>query len=347
LIHHRLVKPAADQQDRNDMIRPAPTVPSWFIVLAICSLARSAPAHAGSITDTNVTAITAYDGASPTPYFGGANPYVAQGPIGTEFETASLTLSAVSTGAGIVLDLRYVTRFSGYEVLNGIAIANADIFLGNGGGSATSPFGYAIALGDQAQNAGLAAGFYSVGQVETSQAIWQSRPQFVYGGAFGSSAAMEPGQAGYSAAAAPTVLTAGTRLGGAVITETELASGWYQLDAQITLTAAEAAYFGNGMDVFWGTGDCANGSFMADFSSLPMPEPCSAAMLAAGVFYMLMRRRGGAPSDGFGVQRIAGRAHGANHIELGVAVNGFTQPPDMHVDSTRLDMNVRSPHRVQ
>jgi hypothetical protein len=87
------------------------------------------------------------------------------------------------------------------------------------------------------------------------------------------------------------VLTAGQRLSNAVVSEQATGLGWYQLDAEITMTGAEAAYFATGMDVFWGNGDCANGAFLADLSGLPMPEPCSAALLSSGGLYVLLRRR--------------------------------------------------------
>lgn len=165
------------------------------------------------------------------------------------------------------------------------------ISLNAGGGYGAPGFTYAISLGEQLQNGGLAAGFYSVSADATSQDIWTSRPAFIFGGAYGDSHAFAPGQAGYSAAAAPTVLTAGQYLSSASIAETSLGQGWFQLDAQISMTPAQAALFANGIDVFWGTGDCANGAFLAEFSGLPMPEPCSAAVLLSGLFYLAVRRK--------------------------------------------------------
>ena len=261
--------------------------------LACAALFDATPARAGAATVQNTTALTAYQFGSPTPYFSGPNPYVAQAPIGAEFQTASLTLQASATaGGGVTLDLEYLTRFSGYETVDGMAVSDADIFLGNAAASGTDGYAYAISLGDEARNGGLAAGFYSVATDKMSQAIWGSQPHIIYGGAYGASAAAMPGQPTYNAIAAPTVLTAGQRLAGVLVKQTAIGAGWYTLDAQIVLTPAEAAYFGQGLDVFWGTGDCANGSFMAAFSALPMPEPCSAAVLASGLFYLLMRRRG-------------------------------------------------------
>lgn len=236
---------------------------------------------------------------------------------------------------------------AGTITIAGVAVRYADIFLGSVSAAGIPDFGYAIALGYQAKNGGLAAGFYSATNDETSQAIWGSRAGFIYGGAYGQSAAWQPGQSGYSAAPSPTVLTTGTKLGGANVTDQALTGGWYDLTAQITLTAAQAAYFDNGMDVFWGTGDCANGAFLAQLSGLPMPEHCSFAVLASGLFYLLVRRRGGAVSNGFGIQRIARRAHGADQIQFGLPVNRLTQTADMNIHRPWFDMDVRAPHGVQ
>jgi hypothetical protein len=264
-----------------------------LVCVASAALLRTAPADAGSLTAQNTTAVTAYQAGTPTPNFSGPNPYVAQAPIGAEFQTDSLTLQATAgAGGDVLLDLEYLTRFSGSEAVDGVSVTYADIFLGNATASATNGYVYAISLGDETRNGGLEAGFYSVAADKMSQAIWGSRPGYVYGGAYGASAASMPGQTGYTAIAAPTVLTAGAHLAGVIITQTAIGAGWYTLDAHIILTPAEAAYFGQGIDVFWGTGDCANGSFMAAFSALPMPEPCTAALLASGLFYLLMRRRG-------------------------------------------------------
>lgn len=240
---------------------------------------------------TNNTDITAYQGLSPAAYFGGTNPYVAQAPIGADFTTGSLTMQATAEGSGVVVDFQYLTQFPGTETFGGQIVSNADIFLNAGGGYGAPGFTYAISLGDQSQNGGVAAGFYSVAADATSQDIWSSRPAFIFGGAYGGSHAFQPGQSGYSATAAPTVLTAGQYLSAANITETSVGQGWFQLNAQITMTPAQAAMFADGIDVFWGTGDCANGAFLAEFSGLPMPEPCSAALMISGLFYLAVRRK--------------------------------------------------------
>ena len=157
-------------------------------------------------------------------------------------------------GAGVLVDFTYLTQFSGSETLSGQTVNYADIFLNAGGGYGAGGFTYAISLGDQSSNGGVAAGFYQVASDLTSQDIWSSRPGYIFGGAYGATANMAPGQTGYTASAAPTVLTGGEFLSGVTVTDKSLGLGWYQMNAEIEMTPAQAAYFANGMDVFWGTG---------------------------------------------------------------------------------------------
>jgi sugar/nucleoside kinase (ribokinase family) len=110
-------------------------------------------------------------------------------------------------------------------------------------------------------------------------------------------------------------------LGNAVITGAARGDGWFDLDAQITLTPAQAALFATGMDVFWGTGDCANGAFLAQLSALPMPEPCSFAVLVSGLFYVAVRRAASAPSHRFGIKRVARGADRADKVKLAIPVD--------------------------
>jgi hypothetical protein len=293
LIHHPVLKPSHQRQDGNEMARVSSGAAlGWARRITAAATAAAIvacwprAAVAGSITVTDTTAITAYSQTSPYAYFGGANPYVAVAPVGASFYTPSLTVQADAVGGAVVLTLDYTTLFAGAMVVNGQTVSNADIFLGNGSG-----YSYAIALGYEAANGGLAAGFYSVGAYATSLDIWGGRPGFAYGGAYGTSAAYQPGTPGYSASPVPTVLTAGQYLSAAAVTDEAIGGGWYSLMAQVTLTPAQAAGFADGFDVFWGTGDCGNGSFDADVVGLPMTEPCSAAVFVAGMFYVLVKRR--------------------------------------------------------
>jgi hypothetical protein len=249
-------------------------------IIWVFGLAIPLPACAGSLTVFNTTDIVAYQGAAPTPYFPGPNPYVAQQPIGSEFTTTELTISANDLANGAVaLNFVYATQFSGHEVIDGVAIGAADIFLQPIAGGAA----YGISLGDQLGNGGLSAGFYQVQSAATSQSIWSQRQSFIYGGAIAATTQFEPGVAGYNASAVPTVITSGMLLGGAAVAITETGLGWYSLDASIVLTAQQAALFAPGFDVLWGTGDCGNGAFLADVQELPVMEPASFLVLVTAL----------------------------------------------------------------
>ncbi len=261
-----------------------------FIAFSVVS-AGAVQAHASTVTVQNTTDVVAYgDGSSPGPtdYFG--NSAVSSASIGSNFETSQLAYTTTMLANGnYSVDLQYTTLFSGSETLNGQQIYYPDIFLRTpDSGYSNGAFNYAISLGDEKANGGLAAGFYSVSSYLTSQQVWSSRTGFVYGGQYTNTTAYQPGTAGYTGYNAPVVLTAGKQLGAAAIT-TAQSGNTYTLSAAITLTAAEAAGFIDGSDIFWGTGDCANGSFLAAFkpdgsggpTGAPVPEP--AALLLVGV----------------------------------------------------------------
>ena len=261
-----------------------------FIAFSVVSV-TAVQARANTVTVQNTTDVVAYgtgSSAGPTNYYGNSD--VGSAAIGVNFETSQLAYSTTLLANGnYSMDLQYTTLFSGSESLNGQQIYYPDIFLRTGdAGYSSAPFNYAISLGDEKANGGLAAGFYSVSSYLTSQQVWSGRSNYVYGGQYTNSTAYQPGQAGYTGYNAPVVLTSGKLLGGAAVTTAQSGSA-YTVSAQITLTAAEAAGFIDGSDIFWGTGDCANGSFLADFApagsggptGAPVPEP--AALLLVGV----------------------------------------------------------------
>ena len=255
-------------------------------------------AQAGTIVVQNTTDVVAYNsgsGGGPTGYFNGSD---VGSSIGSNFATSQLavTTSELSNGTYAV-DLQYTTLFSGSETLGNSAIYYPDIFLRtSAAGYSNTAFNYAISLGTETANGGLAAGFYSVSSYLTSQQVWSGRPGYVYGGQYTGSSAYQPGQAGYAGYNAPVVLTGGNLLGAASVS-TGQSGGAYTVGVQLTLTAAEAAGFVDGADIFWGTGDCANGAFLASLGSGTgsptgtIPEPAPLALLVVGVGSLLLVRR--------------------------------------------------------
>jgi hypothetical protein len=267
-----------------------------------------------AVINPNNTEVEAYKGTNPTAFFSGS-PYGSYwgsnvgGANGGIYQTTGATF----TWTGNVLDIQFTTGFSGidsrYQSQSGVTIYAADIFIKSGGGSALpgpTGFNYAIALGIDTPDGGLAAGLYSVSSELTSQDIWGSRTQFTYGGAFAPTSSCNASGCATSEAS-PTVLTGGSAVGGAnavsVVTSYLPGSGGALGTMDVKLTANDAAgmaalatVFGDGFDVFWGTGDCSNAPIwgdVADFGSTSVPEPGSLAVLASALLLwtILQRRR--------------------------------------------------------
>ncbi len=269
-------------------------------ILAV-SAATGATARAGTVMVQNTTDNVAYNSGpdgGPADYYANGTSAVGAGAVGgANFNTSQLavTTSLLANGT-VALDLQYTTLFSGSETIGSASVSYADIFLrSSAAGYSAAPFDYAISLGDQLANGGVSAGLYAVSSYLTSQQIWSGRSGFVYGGQYAGSAAVQPGHAGYAAYSAPTVLTSGTSLASAAVTDTQAGNG-YVVDVKMALSAAEAAVFAKGYDVFWGTGDCANGSFLASLPSVTggvsqVPEPATLGVLGAGLLGLVAVRR--------------------------------------------------------
>ena len=264
-----------------------------LLAVSAITVGLGAKAQAGSVTIQNTTDVVSYASGSsggPTNYFSNGTSAVGSS-IGPNFDTSSLAVTATAIGNGnYSIDLQYTTLFSGSESINGQAIYYPDIFLRTAqSGYSTAPFDYAISLGDEVSNGGLAAGVYSAKSYLTSQALWSGRSGDVYGGQYTNSTAYQPGQAGYLGYNPPVVLTAGTKVGNAAVTN-GVSGNAYTVDVKITVMGALAAGIIDGSDIFWGTGDCANGSFLASIpdgvggpGGAPLPEPSAMLLLAAGV----------------------------------------------------------------
>ena len=238
-------------------------------LVSLCTgLALSLPAgiaSAQSFTMYNTTTVDGSDGNAytyPNNYIGGPT-----------FETIDLTVSQTGSTA----TMSYITGFSGNETVGGFNVGFADIFFGG------IWAGTAISMGDQK----LATGLYTVKGAETSQQIWNGRGA-TYGIGYGP-----------SDNAVDTVLTSG-KLNSSMptaLSQTLITSGKYAGFYDVTFTIQNLPFnmvtdFENGtLSALWGTGDCANGAFVA------VPEPAALGVFGLGVLGLsiLRRRRKAAP----------------------------------------------------
>jgi hypothetical protein len=250
-------------------------------------------ARAAVVTIDNATIVLGSDGRS----------YAS---VGGKFQTASVAISGTQNSGSYALTLAYTTTFDGLASSGDDNIYYPDIFLRTPASSAnTQAFGYAVALGDEDSNGGQAAGFYAPDHIATSQSIWSGRNLETFGAAY----ALQPGGPAY---AAPVVMLTGGEIAGTSVTTTttdthHMLAGYelYTMQVKISgLSAAIAASFGGGLDAFWGTGDCANGAFLATDGASPffvaVPEPGSLfyAGISLGIIISLRRRTRPFPDRG-------------------------------------------------
>ena len=261
-----------------------------LLALAVVALA-STPALASPITytvaDTTDDIAYATDTGAPTGYFAGSN----RGDfIGGGFDTSGMTVSYAPTSAGgVAVAIQLNTQFNGNEQL-GRATRYADLFLRTPAtGMPAGAFDYAITLGDQAGNGGIAtAGLYADPTYKTSQQVWNGRSGYVFGGEF-----VQSGASLSTAAPIPTVATGGRLVQGATVTQSG-GSGAYAVDVTLALTISEAAAFAQGFDLLWGTGDCGNDAVFGTVGASPsnaVPEPGTLALLATGGLGLLILQR--------------------------------------------------------
>jgi hypothetical protein len=258
--------------------------------VAILGCAWASPGNADVMTFANTTTVQAYNGNSPDNFFGGQS-WGANVGDSDGFDTTGIVINRQTNS----IDFQIQTAFDGPDTSYAnapynVTISYADIFL-NPIDSATPPttYQYAISLGDQTANGGLAVGFYQVTSDKTSEQIWSSRTQFIYGGKYAPD--------GDTAAAqyAPTVVTGGTLLTDWTVTILPYSDGVLDVSLSTTDAAQFAALFDN-FDLFWGTGDCSNAPLFVAVDAAAVPEPPALAMLAAGLvacgFYRRKRASG-------------------------------------------------------
>jgi hypothetical protein len=274
----------------------------------------AAEAPAAPVTIDNTTIVDGSDGTS-------------YGSVGADFQTPSVAISGTQNSGGYALTLAYTTTFDGLASSGDVSTYYPDIFLRAPASSGNAQaFGYAVSLGDEDDNGGTAPGFYTPDHIATSQSIWSGRGGYNYGAAY-----TPMGGASY---AAPVVMLAGAEIAGTSVTSTTTdthhkldGSELYTMQVTISgLSAAIAASFSGGLDAFWGTGDCANGAFLATDAASPffvaVPEPADLVPAVFGlvVFVALRRRRiRPFPAQGEGLPGYGGVSDRKEALSKGLA----------------------------
>jgi hypothetical protein len=259
----------------------------WGAILCGALSLSGSPALAGCVSSANVycdnTVVQAYNGGSKNNYGGpGFSPPgvgdVLEDP-GHGFDTDRVNATVTSAAGTTSLELKYYTQFDG----NDQTASYADIFIGNKPNSPDS-FQYGISLGDETSNGGAATpGLYSLAPPnsdETSIQLWTGKTSYIYGGQYlGLDGQWHD---------APTVVTAQADLLNAwTVNVSELSSGEPQFPylVDVTLTGSTQdfdAFFGDGLSVFWGTGDCSNDAIEAAIP-VKLPEPMTLGLFGAGL----------------------------------------------------------------
>lgn len=234
-------------------------------------------ARAEPIVIQNTTQVEAYNGANPTGWFGGSD--WGQSIGAPTYLTPQLTITETGNTINFAFKTGLDSPDTTYTNSNGVTVYYADIFIGQSSKSPPASYQYAIALGANGPDGGLAAGLYQVSSFKTSQQIWSSRTSFIYGGQYAPAGDLS------AAEASPTVLTGGTRLAGWTV-EDSYSGGVLDVAVTAPNVAALDQLFDN-FDLFWGTGDCSNAPLFAQ-----VPEPASLLLLATEMlaFFPWLRR---------------------------------------------------------
>jgi len=259
-----------------------------LLAAVACGFAAfAAPAFAAGMTVIpDTTLVQAYNGSSPSGWGGGQVDSV-QG-ADHPFNTDRVAVTVSSTGGNTSMEIQYYTQFNGSDS----PAAYADIFLGTDP-SHPDVFDHAIALGPQ----GL-TGFFDVsgGGIRTSIDKWSSLTNYIYGGEY---------QSAFDGLyrASPTAVTNAATADGdfsVVVNSLGGASGdpTYPYLVDVTLTGSDAVFgslFGDGLSLFWGTGDCSNDAIEVgippDITTQNTPEPITLSLFGAGLAGAIGLRR--------------------------------------------------------
>ncbi len=253
-------------------------------VLASAGVLFLASAADADVVINDETQVVSYHGYSPTDYFGGSDKGDV---IGTNFDTSKVSISEASN----TITLKYYTQFDGDD----LTAHYADLFITpNNANGSPAAYDFGVALGFQQSYGGKAAGLYeltSSSDYQTSQQIWGSKTDYIYGGLY-----IAPGE--ITSELVPTRVTGGIlQSNWTVATGVHNVGGAYPYELTITLTAANAAAFsllnGTNLDLLWGTGDCSNDAIFAEYNRpVETPEPATIALLGGGLLVLRRRRRG-------------------------------------------------------
>lgn len=241
-----------------------------YVPVAATALAATlcGSAHAFQTTIQNTTDKIAYNGSSTYGFFGGSDRGGVIDDPSDPFDTKQIVVTETNTSDGLNLKFDIYTQFSGTD----LGAYYADLFLrAPSTGYSTTPFNYAITLGDQSPNGGIGTpGLYTDPTYKTSQDIWSARTNYIYGGEYVpqnvSIADPQP---------VPTVVTGGTLLPETVTvtrSPTTDADGYCIETVSLTLTGLEETGLHNGFDVLWGTGDWPTTRYSAACPSTRSPN---------------------------------------------------------------------------
>jgi len=231
----------------------------WGGLIIAAVVFPALPASAACVNTANIfcdsTVIQAYGGAAPTNW-GGAGFVRGVGDVvqgaGNPFDTDRLDVKVTSSAGTTSLKLKYYTSFNG----NAVTARYADIFSGQQSGlSRQPPLRHCPGRPVGQWRRGL-AGFYSLASAsdtETSIQLWSGKGGYIYGGQYlGLDGSWHDGPTAISALAALQ--------NNWTVNVVEGASGdaLFPYLVDVTLMASTqdfATLFGDGMSIFWGTGD--------------------------------------------------------------------------------------------
>ena len=229
------------------------------------------------------------------------------------FDTQEIKITRDDAAKTITFDMK--TYFNGNDGITHYPDLFIDTGTANSSTNRPDHFNYAISLGEEVSNGGMyqvdslghaildshgnkigAKGLYSITSFETSQDIWKTRTNYVYGGYV----QFKPGTAGYDpnmALVPPTVLTAGMLQSAYTVSTSKTVIGHDSTlnkdiyDLSVVVTSTTNLNLFNNFDVFWGTGDCSNDAIWGQVASNAVPAPSALLLMGFGLAGLAETRR--------------------------------------------------------